>query len=238
MIEKEIKFFVRDTSQWSQLFLLGALVLIYIFNIISIPVESKFMNNVLAFFNICLACFVLSGIAVRFSFPSISMEGKAFWVIQSSPVSLRNFVLIKFFIYFIPQLILAELIVIISNLILDVSNFMFFFSIVSVFIITGGLSGLGVGLGSIYPDFKAESPERVAISAGGIIYMITAVAYILIMIMLLASPIYSYFATKLNLTNISNTWVFSCYFLSFALSAAICYFPLKLGIKQLQDIEI
>jgi len=237
LVAKEIKFFFRDTSQWSQLFLLGALVLIYIFNIINIPVDTKFLRNILAFFNICLAGFVLSGVAVRFAFPSISMEGKAFWVIQSSPVLIRKFVLIKFFIYLIPQLVLAEIIVMISNYILGVSDFMFYFYAISVFVMTIGLTGLGVGLGCIYPDFKADSPDRVAVSAGGVIFMISALGYLLIMIILLAGPIYSYFADKLKLGDINNFLVFLCYALAFFLSVFVCYLPLRFGMRRLQTTE-
>jgi len=238
LIEKEMKYFFRDTAQWSQLFLLGALVLIYIFNIKSVPVESRFMHNVLAFFNICLAGFVLSGVAVRFAFPSISMERRAFWVIQSSPVSIRKFVLIKFFIYLLPQVILAELIVVSSNLLLEVSDFMFYFSAVSVFVMTCTLTGLGVGLGSLYPDFKADSPDRVAVSAGGVIYMISALGYILVMIILLASPIYSYLASRLMFHNISNFWVYSCYAIAFVISVLAGFLPLRFGINRMQNLEI
>jgi ABC-2 type transport system permease protein len=238
MIEKEIKFFFRDTSQWSQLFMLGALVILYIFNIRCLPIETMFLHNILAFLNICFAGFVLSGVAVRFAFPSISMEGRAFWMIQSSPVLVRDLVLIKFFIYLIPQVILVELIVLISNYLLDVSIFMYLFSGISVFFMTISLTGMGIGLGCLYPDFKADSPERVAVSAGGVIYMIASLAYIVLIIVFLASPMYSYFAGKLMFHAISNIYVHISYVLAFLVSTLVCYIPMKIGCKKLKGFDI
>ena len=39
MVAKDIKVFMRDTTQWSQVFLLAALVVIYIFNFRAMPIS-------------------------------------------------------------------------------------------------------------------------------------------------------------------------------------------------------
>src|SRR2546430_11003091 len=38
---KDIKLFFRDTTQWSQLILLAALVLVYLFNIKTLPLQDR-----------------------------------------------------------------------------------------------------------------------------------------------------------------------------------------------------
>src|SRR5262245_51765781 len=91
LLIKDLKVFLRDTSQWSQLLLLMALVLVYLYNfrvldLERIPYMSGLVKNAYAFVNLGMAAFVLSAVAVRFVFPAVSAEGAAFWVIRSSPI--------------------------------------------------------------------------------------------------------------------------------------------------------
>ena len=74
LVEKEIKTFFRDQTQWSQLFLVGALICIYIYNFKVLPLERSpiqtiYLQNMLAFLNMGLAFFVLTAITGRFAFP-------------------------------------------------------------------------------------------------------------------------------------------------------------------------
>ena len=40
MFYKDIKMFFRDTGQWSQVFIIGALIMIYVYNFKSIPINA------------------------------------------------------------------------------------------------------------------------------------------------------------------------------------------------------
>ena len=79
LLLKDLRTFVRDTTQWSQLLLLVALVVIYLYNFSVLPANFTFgtfrLQNVFSFLNLGLAGFVLSAIAVRFVFTSVSAEG-------------------------------------------------------------------------------------------------------------------------------------------------------------------
>ncbi|MFW6201793.1 MAG: putative ABC transporter permease subunit, partial [Gemmatimonadota bacterium] len=80
MVVKDVQTFFRDTTQWSQLVLLGVLVAVYVYNIKVLPLFSGedvgfLMINVVSFLNLGLAGFVLAAIAVRFLFPAVSLEG-------------------------------------------------------------------------------------------------------------------------------------------------------------------
>ncbi len=75
---KEIKSFLRDQAQWSQLFLIAALVVIYIYNFEALPLERSpiqtlYLQNLLSFLNMALALFVLTAVTARFAYgPSFS----------------------------------------------------------------------------------------------------------------------------------------------------------------------
>ncbi len=77
LLTKDLKIFLRDVSQWSQLLLLLALALVYLYNfrvldLDRVPYMSGPIRNVYAFVNLCMAAFVMATIAVRFVFPAVS----------------------------------------------------------------------------------------------------------------------------------------------------------------------
>jgi hypothetical protein len=96
MLIKDLKIFLRDVSQWSQLLLLLALVMVYLYNFRVLdldrnPYMSGVIKNAYAFVNLAMAGLVMSTVCARFVFPAVSSEGAAFWIIRTAPVSLRTF---------------------------------------------------------------------------------------------------------------------------------------------------
>src|SRR6185436_14113200 len=113
LLIKDVKVFLRDVTQWSQLLLLLALVMVYLYNfrvldLDRIPYMSGVIKNFYAFLNLGLAGFVMATVCVRFVFPAVSVEGPAFWIVRTAPISLRDFLWSKFWIGLVPVLVLTE----------------------------------------------------------------------------------------------------------------------------------
>jgi ABC-2 type transport system permease protein len=77
LLVKDVKVFLRDVSQWSQLLLLLALVLVYLYNfrvldLDRVPGMSGVIKNAYAFLNMGMAGFVMATVTVRFVFPAVS----------------------------------------------------------------------------------------------------------------------------------------------------------------------
>jgi ABC-2 type transport system permease protein len=190
---KDLKVFLRDTTQWSQLLLLLALVLVYLYNfrildLDRIPYMSGLVKNAYAFVNLAMASFVLAAVAVRFVFPAVSAEGSSFWIVRTAPISMRLFLWSKFWTGLLPVLVLAEGLTIVSNQFLGVDPFLKVMSAVAVFFMTFALVALAAGMGAQFPRFGAENVTQVAGSYGGLSFMILAVLFILVEIGLLAWP--------------------------------------------------
>ena len=127
LLAKDVKVFLRDTTQWSQLLLLVALALVYVYNfrvldLDRIPYMSRVIKNAYAFVNLAMAAFVTSAVAVRFVFPAVSAEGHAFWIVRTAPVSMASFLWSKFWTGLVPILLLAEALTIASNHLLGVGG--------------------------------------------------------------------------------------------------------------------
>jgi ABC-2 type transport system permease protein len=193
LLLKDVKIFMRDSTQWSQLLLLLALVAVYIYNfsvldLDRVPYMGRVIRNAYAFVNLAMASFVLSSIAVRFVFPAVSMESTSFWIVRTSPVSMSAFLWSKFTTGFVPIVFFATFLTIVANQMLGVHPFLKVLTVVAVIFMSLALVGLAAGLGAQYPRFGAENINQIAGSYGGVVFMVSAVAFICIEIALLSWP--------------------------------------------------
>ncbi len=192
LLVKDLKVFLRDVSQWSQLLLLLALVLVYLYNfrvldLERVPYMAGFVKNVYAFVNLAMAGFVMATVAVRFVFPAVSSEGAAFWIVRTSPVSLHDFLWSKFWTGLVPVLMLTEGLTVAGNELLGADPFLKVMAAVAIAFMSVALVGLAIGLGARYPRFGAD-PTQAAGSYGGVAFMVQAVLFVMVMIVLLGWP--------------------------------------------------
>jgi ABC-2 type transport system permease protein len=222
---------------------MAALIVIYLYNFSVLPlerspIETLFLQNLLSFLNMALASLVNIAIAARFAYPSVSTEGSAFWIVLSSPISLKTFLWIKFFIYLLPLLILSELLIIATNLLLHVTGFMMVLSTATILFLTPGVVALAVGLGAAYPDFSSENPAQAVTSFGGLVFMMISAAYIGSVIVLQAGPVHHYFMASLRgypLPPPLRIWFAAAFVAAFALSLLAIYLPMRLGARRLSE---
>lgn len=238
---KEFRTFFRDQTQWPQLFLIAALILVYLYNFSVLPLgysqtNTLYLQNLFSFLNMGLAAFVLTAIAARFVYPAVSCEGDAFWIVRSAPLSLKAFLWVKFTVYYLPLLILSEILIVSSNILLQVTPFMMALSVVTIFLMVPGVVALGVGLGAAYPDFRSENPAQSATSFGGLLFMLLAAGFIAAVIILEAGPVYQILMAGFQnrrLSVLQILWIV----LSFTVVVLLCILavilPMRLGERRL-----
>lgn len=242
---KDIKTFLRDTAQWSQLFLLVALIVVYLYNFKVLPLDrspipSPTLKVIVSFANLALAGFVLSAVAIRFAFPAVSLEGKAFWLLQTSPITLRAVLWSKFWLNFLPLLALGELLVFLSNLLLKVAPWMMALSLATVFFLTVGISAIGVGVGALYPKFNFDNAAEIPTSFGGAVCMIFSIAFVGVTVMIEAWPAHllALRALRPAAPTVPEFWVIAPSLAAvFALTVATVIVPIKMGLKKLEAIK-
>ena len=241
LVLKEVRVFFRDSTQWSQLILLAVLVLVYVFNIKFLPLRGAgmtfFLVNIVPFLNLVLSGFVLASIAARFIFPGVSLEGRTLWLLRSSPMSMRELLWSKFWVGTLPLLLLALAIVGVTDYLLKVSEFMMAVSILSIALMTLGIAGLAVGFGTVFPQFETENAAQIPTSFGGLVFMMTSIAFIGLVIVLEARPVYSYLGQRLYGGEPSQTEMV----VGFGLAAIVCFsatlIPIDIALRRLNRIE-
>ncbi len=243
---KEIRTFFRDQTQWSQLFLIGTLIVIYVYNFDALPLEKSpiktvYLQNLLSFLNMGLATFVLTAVAARFAYPAISTEKEAFWLVKSSPLPLKTYLWIKFFIYYLPLFVLCEILIIATNLLLQVTPFMMILSVVTVFLVVPGIVAMGIGLGAAYPDFKAENPTQTVTSFGGLVFMILCAGFIGSVIMLESGPVYRIFMAEIQgdvISHLEWLWIIVSFSIVVIISILALFLPMRFGARRLDEYLI
>lgn len=245
IMAKDVRVFFRDNTQWSQLLLLGALVVVYLYNFMALPLDKSpvrlvFLQNELAFLNMGLAGFVVSAVSARFVFPAVSGEGQAYWIIRSSPVTLKRLLWGKYCLFLIPMLLLTEILIISTNYLLNVSSMIMLLSSLTMFFVVLGVVAMGVGMGARYPDFKYENIAKLATGFGGLMYMMISALFIACVIILEAGPVYILFTSHLNEKVVSPLqWSFitGSFFSVLVISAIAVYKPMQIGLRHLRAYE-
>lgn len=241
LVLKEVRLFFRDTTQWSQLILLGVLVIVYVFNIKFLPLRTEgvtfFLLNVVPFLNLVLAGFVLASIAARFIFPGVSLEGRTLWLLRSSPMSMRDLLWSKFWVGTLPLLILAVSIVGVTDYLLAVSPFMFGVSVLTIVFMTFAVAGLAIGFGTLFPQFETENAAQIPTSFGGLLFMMSAIAVIAAVVVLEARPVYSYLRAQSFGGQADPLEMVMGFGLAALLCTAAALIPIKIAQRRLETFE-
>jgi ABC-2 type transport system permease protein len=195
LCRKEALLFLRDSTEWSQLFMIAALVVVYLYNFKLLPVErsplqKEYVTNIISFCNIGLVGFMVTSLSARFVYPCVGAEGGAFHLLRSAPISMRRYLLIKYFFYAIPFTIFALFLVILSDRLLQISGPMWWISVGASLVITWTIIALALGVGAWHADFRAESRAAAMGGFGGIVFLFTAVSYEVVVIVFGAAPAY------------------------------------------------
>ena len=243
-ILKDLRLFFRDNTQWSQLILLAVLLMVYLFNIQSLPLHSGErvpfrLVTLISFLNLGLAGFVLAAVAARFVFPGISLEGRQMWLLRSSPLDPRAMLWSKYWLGTVPLLLLALLITGFTNWLLHVSSFMMVVAVGTIVLYTLAASALALSFGALYPQFGTENAAQIPTSFGGLVYMMSSLSLLALIIMIEAGPVTDYLRDQRYAEH--PVGITPHLVLAGAAVVLICgaatIIPLRLGLRRIEMME-
>jgi ABC-2 type transport system permease protein len=243
-ILKDLRLFFRDNTQWSQLILLAVLLMVYLFNIKSLPLHSGErvpfrLVTLISFLNLGLAGFVLAAVAARFIFPGISLEGRQMWLLRSSPLDPTAMLWSKYWIGTVPLLLLALVITVFTNWLLHTSAFMMAVAVGTIVLYTLAASALALSFGALYPQFGTENAAQIPTSFGGLVYMMSSLSLLALVIMLEAVPVATYLRLGRyggQLAGVIPQLVLAGIAVTLACLAATVI-PLRLALRRIETME-
>jgi ABC-2 type transport system permease protein len=237
---KDMKVFSRDTGQWSQVFIIGALVFVYVYNFRSAPLQAMagltpFIREILVLVNMAMAGLVLSAVAARFLYTSVSLEGRAFWLIRAAPVDMRSFLREKLLYGCIPLAVLISLLVFLTNSAMGVKGPLMAVSLGMTIMLSVSISGLATGLGAAYPKFKYENIASVSMSLGAMAFMLIAFSLVLGTLLVGSRAYYLWRMRPPSAMGAGGlAEIIICICLILFLNAAAFFLPLRFGERHLR----
>jgi ABC-2 type transport system permease protein len=237
VLQKDLRIFVREPAQWAQFTVLLVLLIIYLVNLKYFPTDVKdsYWKTLIGFGNFAFTGFILATLSIRFVFPNISLEGRSFWSIISSPMPIRRLFWVKFWSAFIIFLLISEVLAFFSNIMLGLRGTMMMLTFVSVLLMSISLTSLAVGMGAIFPRFDERNPGKIASSMGGMVATILSLIYVGFMVIIAALPAHRYSLHKMD-----PSMPFPMFEVSLAmglmllLNLTAIIIPLKLGLQSLK----
>jgi len=235
IVVKDFRMFWRDTAQWAQSLMLFGLLAVYIFNLrhFSQQLSDPFWTQLVSFLNLGACSLNLATLTTRFVYPQFSLEGKRLWIVGMAPLGLVKVVKVKYWMANVTALLVTLGLISMSCYMLEMSIGRTLYFATAVAVMTLTLTGLAVGLGALYPNFKEENPSKIVSGFGGTFCLVLSFVYILGAVMLLA------FATPwMRIGSASFLRTASCLGGFAALSFALGWVPLKLGLRRVRTFEL
>jgi hypothetical protein len=140
----------------------------------------------------------------------------------------------------VPVLLLTEALTIAGNHLLGVDPLLKVVAAVTIVFMSFALVGLATGLGARYPRFSADNASQVAGSYGGIAFMVMAVLFVLIIVVLVGWPSSVYLFHQVRHAPLAPTErleIYGCFAAAGLISLAVWWMGMTSGIRSLADMS-
>jgi ABC-2 type transport system permease protein len=243
LIIKDFRTFRRDPAQWAQILIFAALVTFYTANtrrFYNQDIGRAYQNGV-SLLNLTATSFLLCAYTGRFIYPLLSLEGRKFWILGLLPLRRERLLWGKFAFSAMGATLVAEALVIFSDILLNVGWIGIALHAVTVIVVAAGLSGLSVGVGACIPNFRESDPSKIAVGFGGTLNLVSGLLFLLAVIAMMALPYHLLIATdRLMDPRWSETawlWVAAGLAGGLLLGGVAVLLPLRMGAGALRRME-
>jgi len=190
IILKDLKTFLRSPTQWAQFLVFFGVLLLYFLNVTYL--QSSALNalstSTRAFVNLLATLLTLATFTIRFALPMISLEGLNFWILGLLPIKRREILEAKFVTVLAGSIACGLPLILLSDLSLGVTSHFLLLHVVTLVVVSFGLSALAVGLGAIYPALEDDNPAKVAAGFAGTLNLVLSLGFVAYVLLALVLP--------------------------------------------------
>ncbi len=240
IVLKDAKTFVRDPVQWTQFLIFFGLLGIYFSSLRSFAYEERdvLFRTLIGQMNMLATSLTLATFSSRFIFPQLSLEGRRFWVVGMMPMPREEILYGKLAFSFVASLLISEVLIGISSFMLKTPLSMAALHAVALFGICLGLSGLSVGLGTLYPNFAEDNPSKIVAGFGGTLNLVMSLAFVIAVIAIQAVPGFVLFREGGPASPDASAWVVGTMAAILAVSLIGCLVPMAMALRAIRKLEI
>jgi ABC-2 type transport system permease protein len=151
--------------------------------------------------------FLIASVTLRFVFPAISLEGDAFWCVRAAPIALRKVYWHKFLGAFVPVLLIAEILAVVSATMLRSGLVLVIMAAACSGFIAFALTSVNLGAGAYFASFREKNPIRIASSQGASLTFLGSMVYLGCIVLVLMVPVRRYFETLILHGGAPMSWL-------------------------------
>jgi len=177
---KDLRSFLRDPLQWSQMAILIGLLALYVGNVQRwwVDLAQPGLHVLIAFLNQTAVCLILATFTSRFVFPIVSLEGQQLWLLGLLPLPRSRIIMAKFLFALTITLLAALAVMGISVYRLQLPTGLAVAHLGASVAVCIGLCGVSIGMGARMPIFTERNPARIAGGFGGTVSLLLSVALV------------------------------------------------------------
>ena len=196
-------------------------------------------QNSISLINLCAVALLVCTYTGRFVYPLLSLEGRKFWVLGLLPIKREQLLWGKFAFSTTGALLLAGLLVMTSDLMLEMPWPIVVLHMLAVIVLSAGLSGMSVGLGASMPNFRETDPSKIAVGFGGTLNLVACLLFLVLVLVMMAFPWHLCMVTAdSGYSREPPLWLILPGAVGgMCLGAAAVVFPLHLGVRTMRRME-
>ena len=240
LLKKEYFQFLREPSQWIHFLVMVVLTAVFVFAVGNLNLRLRVTEVQLVTYLVLFAFggFLTSSIALRFVFPMVSLEGKSFWLLLSSPIDRRKVYNVKFILSFTVVIALALVVAVATNIpFLRISQsrpLLMYSGIFTAFWVSVTMVSMNLGFGGFFANFGEKNPIRLASSQGATLTFLATLLYLIAVTTVLILPLNSYFQLVFVFRAFNPSIIVIPGTLVAMLSTALTGFSLAFGLNSLR----
>jgi ABC-2 type transport system permease protein len=210
LFRRDFWLFFREPSQWLHLMLMFLLLMIFLVSVGSLELRltQPFLQVVSYLVVFLFNGFLLASVSLRFVFPAVSLEGRSFWCVRSSPVSVTKLYWFKFLLSFLFVLLVGEVLAVVSSTLMRNDPLLLKVSTFSTAFIALALTSVNLGAGGYFAAFEEKNPIRVASSQGASLTFLLSMIYLASIVAALVIPLNRYFDLLIIHGMPTTNWVY------------------------------
>jgi ABC-2 type transport system permease protein len=182
-----------------------------------------------------ISFFVCLSLSNALGGPSVSREGRGFWLLRTAPVAARDILLGKLAIAYLPYPTIGVLFVLLLA-VLQRSGFAGFLAALGLVLLVGlGASAIALGVGAAFPRFDWENPQQQYTIQAGCLAPVLYMTYIALAAALAigAPALAQFFLAEYVLWITAAGWA-----LLLALTAFVVWAAIGFGAVRMENVEL
>ncbi len=196
-IKKDLLYQLRDEKNIQQIVILLALIVIYLFSISALPVNWEYyavqLKYIISFFNLGLILIIIASLCSRIVYPAVVSEGYFLWIMKTSPITSKRYSWTKFLFFFVPVLIIAQLLTISSSYLIRTGRVFILLEIITVTLVCASFVSMAIAFGIFDMKKITAGNHQEQLKPGSTAYMLSSIFLILLTLALEIVPMFLFF---------------------------------------------